>query len=77
VSLRGAWFYLLIVEEPTKTALQLRENISACGVGVPHTDDPQASPVELLTPTTLKPKPPAAVRLIKDIVIYSRAAPLF
>ena len=63
--LSGEWFYLLIVEEPTKTALRLGENISACGVGMPRADGPQASPVKLLTPTALKPKPPAAVRLIR------------
>jgi hypothetical protein len=57
VSLRGEWFYLLIVEEPTKTALQLGENISACGVGMPRADGPQANPVKLLTPTALTSKP--------------------
>src|SRR5215212_3552652 len=69
-SLSGEWFYLLIVEEPTKTALRLGENISACGVGMPRADGPQASPVRLVTPTALKPKPPAAVRLIR-ILLYA------
>src|SRR3954464_1220470 len=55
--LSGEWFYLLIVEEPTKTVLRLGENISACRVGMPRADGPQASPVRLVTPTALKPKP--------------------
>src|SRR3954447_9079499 len=53
----------------TKTALRLGENISACGVGMPRADGPQASPVKLPTPTALKPKPPAAVRLIKNLAL--------
>jgi len=76
--LSGEWFYLLIVEEPTKTALRLGENITACGVGMPRADGPQASPVKLLTPTALKPKPPAAVRMIRilsDMQSISQCCP--
>ena len=69
--LSGEWFFLLTVEEPTKTAFQLGENISECGVGIPGTDSPRASSVKLLTPTALKPKHPREC-LIKDVIIYRR-----
>jgi hypothetical protein len=49
--LSGEWFYLLIGEEPIKTALQPGANRSECGAGMPRAHGPQAKVVKLLTPT--------------------------
>jgi hypothetical protein len=62
--LSGEWFYLLIVEEPIKTALQPRANRSECRVGMPRAHSPRASAVTLITPTAWTSKLPFAGRLV-------------
>ena len=54
----GEWFYLLIGEEPIKTALQPGANGSECGASMPRAHGPRAKVVKLLTPTARMSRPP-------------------